>query len=125
MLIDHSDRYLGLLIVLKIWRDRFIGVSLAFVVIHDDTEAGARWFFWSKDVGPDVVDRSFFPNFVDGRRRILVLDNTGTSPGRHATTTCASLLALGHRHTYSPIAAIPRDFGGGQGVVRAPFHLDP
>jgi hypothetical protein len=30
--------------------------------------AGARWFFWRKDVGLEVVDLSFFSNFVDGRR---------------------------------------------------------
>jgi hypothetical protein len=34
--------------------------------------AGARWFFWSEDVGSEVVDMSFFYDFVDGRRRILV-----------------------------------------------------
>ena len=41
--------------------------------------AGARWFFWSKDVGPEVVDLSFLSDFVDGRRQILVQDSTGTS----------------------------------------------
>lgn len=38
---------------------------------------------------------SFFFDFVDGRRRILVQDSMGTSLGRHATSTCASLLAAG------------------------------
>jgi hypothetical protein len=46
--------------------------------------AEARWFLWSEDVGPEVVDLSFFSDFVDGRRWILVQDNTGTSLGRHA-----------------------------------------
>jgi hypothetical protein len=57
--------------------------------------AGARWFFWSEYVGPEVVDMPFFSDFVDGRRRILVQDSTGTSPGRRATATCASLLTAG------------------------------
>jgi hypothetical protein len=54
---------------------------------------GARCFFWSKYVGPEVVDLSFFSGFVDGRCQILVQDSTGTSPGRRATTTCGSLRA--------------------------------
>ena len=29
---------------------------------------GARWFFWSEDVGPEVVDLPFLSDFVDGRR---------------------------------------------------------
>jgi hypothetical protein len=29
--------------------------------------AGARWFFCSRDVGPEVVDLLFFSNFFDGR----------------------------------------------------------
>jgi hypothetical protein len=57
--------------------------------------AGARWFLWSKDVGPEVVDLSFFSDFVDWRRRVLVQDSTETSPGRRATTTCALLRAAG------------------------------
>lgn len=42
-----------------------------------------------------MVDMPFFSDFVDVRRRILVQDSTGTSPGRRATVTCASLLAAG------------------------------
>ena len=57
--------------------------------------AEAMWFFWSEDVGPKVVDMPFFSDFVDGRRQILVQDSTETFPGRHATATCASLLAAG------------------------------
>jgi hypothetical protein len=33
---------------------------------------GARWFLWNEDVGPEVVDLLFFPDFVDGMRKILV-----------------------------------------------------
>jgi hypothetical protein len=40
-----------------------------------------------------VVDMSIFTDFVDGRRRIQ--DNTWTSSGQCATTTCASLRAAG------------------------------
>jgi hypothetical protein len=29
---------------------------------------GARWFFWSEDVGLEVVDLSFFSDFVEERR---------------------------------------------------------
>jgi hypothetical protein len=50
---------------------------------------------WSEDVGPEVVDLSSFPDFVDGMRRFLVQDNTTTFSGRRATTTYASLLAAG------------------------------
>ena len=35
MLIGPSDWQLGLLAVLQIWRDQFLGVSLALVVIRD------------------------------------------------------------------------------------------
>jgi hypothetical protein len=42
----------------------------------------------SEDVGPEVVDLSFFSNFVDGGRRVLAQDSTGTSPSRRATATC-------------------------------------
>lgn len=35
MLVDLSGRRLGLLVVLQIWRDLFLNVSLAFVVVHD------------------------------------------------------------------------------------------
>jgi hypothetical protein len=47
--------------------------------------AGARWLLWSKDVGLEVVDLSFFSDFVDRRRWVLVQDSMGTSPGRHMT----------------------------------------
>ena len=57
--------------------------------------AGARWFSWSEDAGPEVVDLPFLSNFVDGRRQILVQDSTGTSPGRRATATRALLRAAG------------------------------
>jgi hypothetical protein len=43
----------------------------------------------------EVLDLSFFSDFVDGRQHILVQDSTGTSPGRRATTTCASFHAAG------------------------------
>jgi hypothetical protein len=43
--------------------------------------AEARWFFWSEDVGPEVVDLPFFSDFVDGRRHNLIQDSTGMSPG--------------------------------------------
>jgi hypothetical protein len=33
-----KDRQLNLLIVCQIWRDLFLGVSLAFVVIHGNAE---------------------------------------------------------------------------------------
>jgi hypothetical protein len=57
--------------------------------------AGARWFLWSKDVGPEVVDLSFFSDFVDWRRWVLVQDSMEMSPGRRATTTCDLLRAAG------------------------------
>jgi hypothetical protein len=50
-----------------------------------------------QDVGPKMVDLSFFFTFIDGRRQILVQDNTGRSldPGQRATTTYASLRVAG------------------------------
>ena len=41
MLVGLSDQQLGLLVVPQIWRDPFLVVSLAFVVIRDD-DAGGR-----------------------------------------------------------------------------------
>jgi hypothetical protein len=46
--------------------------------------AGERFFFWSEDVGPEVVDLPFFSDFIDGRRQILVQESTRTSLGRRA-----------------------------------------
>jgi hypothetical protein len=43
----------------------------------------------------EVVDLSFFFDFVEGRQWILVQDNTGTSPHRRATATSALLRAAG------------------------------
>jgi hypothetical protein len=40
VLIGPSDRQLGLLAGLQIWRDQFLGMSLAFMVIRDG--AGGR-----------------------------------------------------------------------------------
>jgi hypothetical protein len=50
---------------------------------------------WSEDVGPEVMDLSLFPDFIGGMRWFLVQESTGTSPGRCATATCASVLAVG------------------------------
>jgi hypothetical protein len=41
---------------------------------------GMRWFLYSEDVGPEVVDLSILLDFVDGRRRILVQDSRGRPP---------------------------------------------
>jgi hypothetical protein len=40
VLFGPSDHQLGLLAILQIWRDLFLGVSLAFIIICDD--AGGR-----------------------------------------------------------------------------------
>jgi hypothetical protein len=45
--------------------------------------------------GPEAVDLSFFSDFVDGRRRVLVQDSMRTSLGRRATATCALLRTAG------------------------------
>jgi hypothetical protein len=55
--------------------------------------AGARWMLWSENVGPEMVDLSLFPDFVNEMRWILVQSNTGTSPGRRAISICVLLLA--------------------------------
>jgi hypothetical protein len=60
---------------------------LAFVVIHDNTEAEAMWMPRSEDGGLKVVDLSSFSDFVDGMRRFLVEDSMGTFPDRRATVT--------------------------------------
>jgi hypothetical protein len=49
--------------------------------------------FWSEEFGPKVEDLALFPDFVDGMQWIWIQDSTGTSPGRRATATCASLFA--------------------------------
>jgi hypothetical protein len=55
--------------------------EIYFSVCRRSTLAtGARWFLWSEDVDPEVVNLSFFSDFVDGRRRVLVQDSMGTSP---------------------------------------------
>jgi hypothetical protein len=64
-------------LLLQIWQDLFLDVSLAFGIIHGGGRTGARWMLWSKEVGPKVV---VLPLFLDGMRRILVHDSTGTSP---------------------------------------------
>ncbi|KAK1615382.1 hypothetical protein QYE76_020899 [Lolium multiflorum] len=123
-----EGRRLGLLAVHQIWRDLFLDVSLAFVVVHDGAGAGARWFFWSEDDGPEVVVMSFFFDFIDGRRRILVQDSTGTSLGRRATT-CASLLACSSTHKASLAMVLFGSCNGGGSAsllafVSAALELD-
>jgi hypothetical protein len=49
---------------------------------------------WSKEVGLEVVDLSFFPDFIDEIRWILVQDSTGMSPARRAISICVLLLAV-------------------------------
>jgi hypothetical protein len=43
----------------------------------------------------EVMDLPFFPNFIHGRRQILVQDSMETFPDRRATATSASLRAVG------------------------------
>jgi hypothetical protein len=75
VLFGSSDRQLGLLTVLQI-------CEICFSVCRwSSLAAGARWFLYSKDVGSEVVNLSFFSDFIDGRKRVLVQDSTGTSPG--------------------------------------------
>jgi hypothetical protein len=86
---------------LHIWRDLFLGVSLAFVVIHNG--AGGRGEVdalekecWSEGGGSIVI-----PDFVDGMRWILVQDNTGTSlvdvPQRHVPRCLQQACPSTHR----------------------------
>jgi hypothetical protein len=53
VLVDLLDRQLGLLAVLQIWRDLFLDVSLAFVVIHDNA--------WGRDE-VDALERGCWSN---------------------------------------------------------------
>jgi hypothetical protein len=53
---------------------------LAFVVIHGGVGGRGKVDALNDYVGPKVVDLTFFPNFVDVMRRILVQDNTRMSP---------------------------------------------
>ena len=101
LLYSHTGvvSHIGSLVISPFFRSGEISFSLcrwrSWFFATTTLAAGARWFFWSKDVGPEVVDLSFLSDFVDGRRQILVQDSTGTSPGRRATTTCAFLRAAG------------------------------
>jgi hypothetical protein len=45
VLFSPSDRYLGLLVILQIWRDHFLGVSLAFVVFGNNDGGRGEVFF--------------------------------------------------------------------------------
>ena len=95
MLVGLSDRQLGLLVVLQIWRDQFLVVSLAFVIIRDGAGGWGEVVLLERGCSSGGGGSSFLSDFVDGRRQILVQDSTGTSPGRRATTTCALLRAAG------------------------------
>jgi hypothetical protein len=89
-------RQLGLPAGLQIWRDHSFSVCRWRSWLSTTAlAAGARWFFWSKDVGLEVVDLSFFYDFIDGRRQILVQDSTWMFPGRRATMTYVSLRVAG------------------------------
>jgi hypothetical protein len=81
VLVDYSDRELGLIVFLRIWRDQFLDISLAFVLSTAVLGIGAMWMLWSENVGPEVVDLSLFPDFVEWIRWILVQGSTGTFPG--------------------------------------------
>jgi hypothetical protein len=47
-------------------------MSSTFIDVYDNAGAKARWMLLGKDVGSKVVDLSFFPDFVDEMRWILV-----------------------------------------------------
>jgi hypothetical protein len=66
-------------------------LSLSMIVLG----AEAMWMLWSEDGGPEMVDLSSFPDFIDMMWRFLVQDSTGTFPGLRVTKTCALLLAAG------------------------------
>jgi hypothetical protein len=68
VLVDSSDRRLGLIVFLQIWRDQFLDVSLAFVLSTTVLGIEARWMLWSENVGPEVVDLLLFPDFIDWMR---------------------------------------------------------
>jgi hypothetical protein len=50
---------------------------------------------WSEDVGPEMVDLSLFPDFVDEIHWIFVQDRMRMSSRWPATTICGSMLAAG------------------------------
>jgi hypothetical protein len=50
---------------------------------------------WIKDVGPEVVDLSLFPDFVGWMWWFFAQCRMGTSPGRRATSTYVLLRAAG------------------------------
>jgi hypothetical protein len=79
------------------WRSSFSTTALGI---------GARWMFWSEDIGPEVVDMSLFPDFVDGMRWILLQARMGMSPGRRAIATCALLVPAGRAYSSTHKASL-------------------
>jgi hypothetical protein len=90
VLFDPSNRQLCLLATLRVWRDLFLSVSLASASGRDEVVSLERGC-WSGGGGY----LPFFSDCIDGRRQFLVQDSTRTSPGRRATTTCASRRTTG------------------------------
>jgi hypothetical protein len=72
VLTGPTDRQLGLLAVFKSGEISFSVCRWHPWLSVTALVARARWFFWSKDIGLEVVDLSFFSDFIDGRRQILV-----------------------------------------------------
>jgi hypothetical protein len=67
VLIGPSDQQLGLLAGLQMWRDQFLGVLLAFVIIRDG--AGSLGEVILMDQVCWIGDGGFvvFPDFIGGR----------------------------------------------------------
>jgi hypothetical protein len=89
VLFGSSDRQLGLLVILQIWRDLFLGLSLSYAGGRGEVVSLERGYWSEGGVLP------FFLDFIDGRQRVLVQDSTETSHGRRATAICAFLHAAG------------------------------
>jgi hypothetical protein len=88
VLVDPSDRQLGLLAVpLHLERFYFLTCHWRSLLPTATLGAGPRWMLWRENVVPVVVDI-----IIPWYHRWDATD-LGPSPGRRATSICASLLA--------------------------------
>jgi hypothetical protein len=90
VLVDHLDRLRGLLVVIQIWRDLFLDVSLVPVVIHGDAgsqdEVGAlKHGCWSGGGGSFVISRL---------RRLNTMAPGSMKHGDVSRSTCHSDMCL-------------------------------
>ena len=69
VLFGPSDRHLGFLAIFQIGEISFSVCCWRSWLSMTTLVARTRWFFWSEDVVPEVVDLPFSSDFINGRRQ--------------------------------------------------------